>query len=217
MPMRFFTSTSLRVYNGGVNPVPVSPRSRATRAATPATAASPPPLPSLPRRRQSRAAVRTAAAGPSFSLAPLPDGWSSEGEQMEGRRRGSSVPLAAGGRRRWIRRRRIWPPAWPGREGAEPAASFRRLVEEVELPVEEVVTPAEVVAAQAEEADEVTTAGLRGGGGGEWWWRRRGAGQRRRGWKAAARRATAGRTRSRRGQIRPPGQWIWCGATSRQW
>lgn len=97
MPMRFFTSTSLRVYNGGVNPVPVSPRSRATRAATPATAASPPPLPSLPRRRQSRAAVRTAAAGPSFSLAPLPDGWSSEGERMEGRRRGSSVPPAAGG------------------------------------------------------------------------------------------------------------------------
>jgi hypothetical protein len=108
-------------------------------------------------------------------------------------------------------------PAWPGREGAALAASFRRPAEEVELPVEEVVTPAEVVAAQAKEADEVTTVGLRGGGGGEWWWRRRGAGQRRRGSKAAARRATAGRTRSRRRQIRPPGRWIWCGTTSRQW
>uniref|UniRef100_A0A0D3ERI8 DUF834 domain-containing protein n=1 Tax=Oryza barthii TaxID=65489 RepID=A0A0D3ERI8_9ORYZ len=54
-------------------------------------------------------------------------------------------------------------PSWLGREGAAPAAPHRRPADEVKLSVEEAVAPAEVVAAQTEEANEV--AAVSGGGG----------------------------------------------------
>lgn len=66
------------------------------------------------------------------------------------------------------------------------------------------MTPAEVVAAQAKEADEVTTVGLRGGGGSEWWWRR---GCSQGGDRSGRRRATAGGPVRPR-QIRPDGGFV---------
>uniref|UniRef100_A0A0E0FPT6 Uncharacterized protein n=1 Tax=Oryza nivara TaxID=4536 RepID=A0A0E0FPT6_ORYNI len=54
-------------------------------------------------------------------------------------------------------------PSWLGREGAALAAPHRRPADEVKLSVEEAVAPAEVVAAQTEEANEV--AAVSGGGG----------------------------------------------------
>jgi hypothetical protein len=80
-------------------------------------------------------------------------------------------------------------PSWLGQEGAAPAAPHRRPADEVKLSVEEAVAPAEVVAAQTEEANEVAVVSGGGGGGVQgrmarsgrlrqtagfvWWWRRR--------------------------------------------
>lgn len=80
-------------------------------------------------------------------------------------------------------------PSWLGREGAALAAPHQRPADEVKLSVEEAVAPAEVVAAQTEEANEVAAVSAGGGGGVQgrmarsgrlrqtagfvWWWRRR--------------------------------------------
>ncbi|EAZ12794.1 hypothetical protein OsJ_02711 [Oryza sativa Japonica Group] len=56
-------------------------------------------------------------------------------------------------------------PSWLGQEGAAPAAPHRRPADEVKLSVEEAVAPAEVVAAQTEEANEVAVVSGGGGGG----------------------------------------------------
>jgi hypothetical protein len=74
----------------------MSPRSRATRAATHPTV-SPPPSPPPEQPPAKPGGGKDSGGGAFFSLAPLPGGWSFDGEWMEGQRQWSSVPPAAGG------------------------------------------------------------------------------------------------------------------------